>query len=134
MDEHPNVALVRQALEYVARGDLEAVLTLWGGESSYYALDSVGPPAEISGRDEIMDMMLTGRKLGDHWYETVDLRAVGDEIVVAHMRVHFTAGNTGETVVGDYLGVYRVQGSKIVMGCDFVDSGVQQFLQETWDR
>jgi ketosteroid isomerase-like protein len=134
MDEHPNVILVRRALEHVARGELEAVVAVWADESTYFALDSIGPPAEITGRDEILDMMLTGRKFGDHWYETVDVWAVGEEIVVAHMRVHFTATKTNESVVGDYLGVYRVQDGKIVMGCDFVDSGVQQFLADTWDR
>jgi ketosteroid isomerase-like protein len=132
MVEHPNVALVRRGLEEVARGELDAVLALWADEFVYYAFDSVGPPAEVTSREEFVNMMVTGRKMSVHSYEILDLRAVGQELVVAHMRVHMTATKTAESTTGDYLGVYRISEGKIVMGCDFVDGGLQQFLDGVW--
>ncbi len=132
MDEHPNVALVRRGLEEVARGELDAILSLWADEFVYYAFDSVGSPAEVTSREEFVDMMVTGRKMSEHTYEIVDLRSVGQDLVVAHMRVHMTATKTAESTTGVYLGVYRILEGKIVMGCDFVDGGLQQFLDGVW--
>lgn len=133
--EHPNAAFVRRALELVSGGDadVDAVLEMWSDDIAYYAFDSAGPPAVLSSREELTDMMLTGRKMmSAHTYDIVDVRAVGEELVVAQMRMHMTAARSGETVVGDYLGVYRVKHGRIVAACDFLDEPAQEFMEHAW--
>jgi ketosteroid isomerase-like protein len=133
MAEHPNVALVRKALEHVAQSDAEGVVGMWSDDMSYYAFDESGPPAEFLGHDEFLDMMRNGRKMmRDHSYEIIDIRPVGEELVVAHLRMHATSSRTGESVVGEYLGVYRIRNGQLVMGCDFVNPETEKLMEETW--
>jgi ketosteroid isomerase-like protein len=133
-DDHPNVAIVRRGLDDAARGDIDAELELWDDEAAYFAFDdSADAPAEVRGRTEIQDMMLVGHKIMQHhWYDIVDVRPVGDELVVAHLRVHSSAAKSPETAIGDYLGVYRIKDGRVEMACDFIDRDVRQFLDDAW--
>ena len=133
MSEHPNVALVRKCLDHVASGDMEGVAAMWSDKLSYFAFDETGPPAEIQGREEFLDMMRNGRQMvGEHAYDILDIRAVGDELVVAHLRMHATSSRTGQKLTTDYLGVFRVQDERLVMGCDFLNRETAQFMEELW--
>jgi len=133
MAEHPNVTLVRRALDLVAAGDPEGVLALWADDMAYFAFDEAGRPAEFHGHSEFLDVMRTGRQMmREHTYEIIDIRPVGDELVVAHLRTNATSSRTGRTVSGDYLGVYRVQDGHLAMGCDFVNHETGALMEENW--
>jgi ketosteroid isomerase-like protein len=132
MEEHPNVALVRKGLEFVANRDDEGLLSIWADDMRYYAIESSGPPAEW-GRKEFMDMMVTGhRMIPERSYETVDLRPIGRDMVVAHLRMHAMSGRTGEKVSGDYLAVFRARNGLLVEGWEFVSDEIQEFLDHSW--
>jgi len=133
MAEHPNVTLLRRALELVAAGEAEGVLALWADDMAYFAFDESGRPGVFHGRSEFLDMMRTGRQMmREHSYEIIDIRPIGDELVVAHLRTNATSSRTGRTVSGDYLGVYRVQSGQLVTGCDFVNHETEALMEETW--
>ena len=132
MEEHPNVALVRKGLEFVANGDDEGLLSIWSDDMRYYAVEEAAPPAEW-GRKEFMNMMVTGhRMVPERTYETIDLRPVGRDLVVAHLRMHAISGRTGEKVSGDYLAVFRARDGLLVEGWEFVSDEIQEFLAHTW--
>ncbi|HWE55301.1 MAG TPA: nuclear transport factor 2 family protein [Acidimicrobiales bacterium] len=131
MDEHPNVELVRRAMEFVAKRDDEGLLSIWSDDMRYVAIDSSGPPAEWS-RDEFLDMMVVGhRTVPERTYETVDIRPIGSDLVVAHLRMD-ASGRTGEQVTGDYLAVFRVRNGLLVEGWEFVSPEVAEFLDHSW--
>ena len=94
-DETPNVALVRRALEAMAAGDLEAVFSTWAPEFVYYGFDAEGGYKVCHGRDEMVEMF-TGLQnlLEQHEYSIVDLRQIGAELIVAHIRTHDVARKT----------------------------------------
>lgn len=132
MDEHPNVALIRRALEYVANRDDDGLLSVWHDDMRYYAIEGSGPTAEWD-RDEFVTMMTTGRRMvPEHTYEPLDLRAVGSDLVVAHCRIRATSSRTGEPVCGDYLCVLRVRDGLLSEGWEFVSDEIRQFLAQSW--
>jgi ketosteroid isomerase-like protein len=132
MDENANVAVVRKGLDFVAKRDDEGLLSVWADDMRYYAIENSGPPAEW-GREGFMNMMVTGhRMVPERTYETVDLRPIGRDLVVAHLRMHATSGRTGEEVSGDYLAVFRVREGLLVEGWEFVSDEIQDFLAHTW--
>jgi ketosteroid isomerase-like protein len=134
MDEHPNVALVRRGIDCVTRGDREALIALWSEDMTYYAVDEDGPPAELHGRDEFLDMMINGDTMvPKRGYEVVDLRPVGSDLVVAHLRLNATSARTGHSITADYVGIFRVKDGELVEGWDFVSHETQLFLAESWD-
>ncbi len=134
MDENPNVALVRKGIDCVARGDREGVVELWSEDMVYHAVDEEGPPAELRGRKEFLDMMENGSKmLPTHTYDVVDVRPAGSDLVVAHLRLHATSARTGRSITGDYVGVFRITNGQMVEGWDFVSHETQLFLAESWD-
>jgi ketosteroid isomerase-like protein len=134
MDEHPNVRLVRKGLDCVARGDVEGLVSLWSDDMTYYAIDEDGPPAELHGRKEFLDMMENGHKMvPTHTYDVLDVRCAGSDLVVAHLRLHATSARTGKSFEGDYVGIFRIKDSQLVEGWDFVSHETQLFLAEAWD-
>lgn len=65
--------------------------------------------------------MLAGQDLlKEHENELVDLRAVGEELVVAHVRTRAVAKNR-DSIVSEYVMVFRVRRGRILWGCDFID-------------
>src|SRR5688572_21253414 len=107
--EAPHVRVVRAALEVMSRGDIEATMAMWAPDFVYYGFDADGSHREIRGRDEFVEMFTGLQELFDeHQYEIVDLKGVGAEFVVAHIRSHDVARNTGTPHVADYLMVLQV--------------------------
>lgn len=134
MEEHPNVALVRKGLDCVARGDREALIALWSDDMTYYATDEDGPPAEMHGRKEFLDMMVNGNKMvHKHGLEVADIHPVGSDLVVAHLRLNGTSARTGQDFTSDYVGVFRIRNGQLVEGWDFLSHETQLFLAEAWD-
>jgi len=131
--EPPHVRVVRAALEVMSRGDIEATMAMWAPDFVYYGFDADGSHREIRGRDEFVEMFTGLQELfEEHQYEIVDLKGVGKELVVAHIRSHDVARNTGTPNVADYLMVLQIRDGKIRFACDFIDSSIQGFLDDAW--
>jgi ketosteroid isomerase-like protein len=132
-DEPPHVLTVRRALEAMAAGDIEGTMSMWAPGFVYYGFDADGSHREIRGRDEFVEMFTGLQELFDeHEYEIVDLRGIGAELVVAHIRSHDVARRTGTDHVAEYLMVLQVRDGKLRFACDFIDSSIQDFLDEAW--
>jgi len=128
-----NVALVRLGFEYVRRGDVAGMLSLWDENLDYYGFDASGLPVEYHGRDEALEMVTTGEKLvGDHSYDIVDIRPAGAELVIVHARIQFASRSPEESRTTDYVAVYRVRDGRVVSCCDFIDSATQRMLDRAW--
>ncbi|MGE0000120.1 MAG: nuclear transport factor 2 family protein [Ilumatobacteraceae bacterium] len=132
-DEPPHVRTVRLALEAMAVGDIERTMSMWAPGFVYYGFDADGSHREIRGRDEFVEMFTGLQELfQEHQYEIVELRGVGAELVVAHIRSHDVARRTGTGQVADYLMVLQVRDGKLRFACDFIDSSIQDFLDDAW--
>jgi ketosteroid isomerase-like protein len=133
MDEPANVSVVRRALEMIAAGDIEAMFELWEADFVYYGFDAEARPRECRGREDFGELFGVGQRLLErHENEIVDLRAVGTEFVVAHIRSHAVARNSQRNQVADFLLVLHVRNGKIHFACDFIDSSIQDFLDSAW--
>jgi ketosteroid isomerase-like protein len=132
-DEPPHVQTVRRALEAMAHGDIEGTMSMWAPGFVYYGFDADGSHREIRGRDEFVEMFTGLQQLfQEHQYEIVNLTGVGSELVVAHIRSHDVARRTGTGHVADYLMVLQVRDGQLRFACDFIDSSIQDFLDEAW--
>jgi ketosteroid isomerase-like protein len=128
--EHPNVALVRANLAKVMAGDIDGALEDWAEGGRYHAFDADGIESrDISG---VAEIVTAGRRLLEHHEnELVEVRAIGDELVSLHLRVH-ARSHTQRTMSAEYLIVLNVRDGKIRWACDFIDTSIQAFLDEAW--
>lgn len=133
MEEHPNVSLVLKGLDFVSKRDAEGVMSIWAKDMTYYVVEDSGPPAEPMGREDFVGMMQTGsRMIPDRSYEVVHIQAAGSDLVAAHLRIRGTSARTGESVSGDYVGVFRITAGVISAGWEFTSHETQQFLDDSW--
>lgn len=132
MDEHPNVALVLKAFDYVSKRDTEGLMGTWAEDMVYYVVEESGS-TEATGREEVLQMMQTGsRMLPDRAYDVVHIEPAGSDLVTAHFRVSGTSGRTGEKVVGDYVGVFRIHDGLLTEAWEFTSHETQEFLDSAW--
>jgi ketosteroid isomerase-like protein len=132
-DGQTNVDLVRRGLDCVARGDVDGLIALWSEDMTYYAIDEDGPPTELHGRKEFLDMMENGHMMvPTHTYDVIDVRPAGSDLVVVHLRLHATSARTGQSIEGDYVGIFRIKDGQLVEGWDFVSHETQLFLAQCW--
>ena len=133
MAEQPAVALVREAFELAASGDVDAMFELWAPDFAYHGVDAEGRISSVQGREELVAVMASGeRMLASHENRLVELRAVGSELVVAFVHVSAVARNTGVTQDADYVLVVHVRDGRLTWACDFIDSSIQEFLDRAW--
>ncbi len=110
---HRNVETVRRALtDLSALPDLLSSELVWHffGEIEGVAVDHVGPEAVFT------DLWAKLFEVGDGTFAVVpvDIRSVGDELVVAHVKV-----TVGTTVAGlDAVVVYRLRDGLIIEAFD----------------
>lgn len=117
----------------VAVGDIEQMFEMWEPDFVYYGYDAEARPRECRGRDDFAELLGVGQQLLErHENEIVDLRAVGAEFVVAHLRSHSVARNSQSNQDADFLMVLHVRNGKIHFAVDFIDSTIQDFLDSAW--
>lgn len=128
--EHPNVTLVREAFMRSAAGDIDGAMTFWAPGARYHAFDANG--VQSTDIDDAGDVMRSGRRLlEDHRNEIVEIRAIGDELVMMHLHAD-AVSHAGEQMHADYLLVLCVRDGAIHWGCDFIDRSIQDFLDNAW--
>ncbi|MCU1504798.1 MAG: hypothetical protein JWM12_4152 [Ilumatobacteraceae bacterium] len=129
-DEHPNVTLVRANFAKITSGDVAGAMADWDRDGRYHAFDADG----VESRDlsDVTDVVTAGQRLLEHHEnEIIEARAIGEELVSLHLRVHATS-RAGRTMTADYLIVLNVRSGKIRWACDFIDTTIQTFLDEAW--
>ncbi len=128
--EHPNVALVREAFARSAAGDIDGAMSYWADGARYHAFDANGD--QSTDIDDAGEVMRTGQRLlEDHHNAIVEIRAIGDELVMMHLHAD-AVSRSGEQMHGDFLVVVCVRAGRIRWGCDFIDSSIQNFLDKAW--
>lgn len=128
--EHPNVAIVRSSFAKTMEGDIPGAKASWAPGARYHAFDAEA----IEPRDvlDIEEIVRSGQELlARHDNEIVDIRPVGDELVVLQLRVTATS-RTGKDMQAEYLIVLCVRDGLIQWACDFIDRSIQAFLDDAW--
>ena len=122
--------VVLDSLAKVATGDIDGAMSCWVPGGRYHAFDAEG--VESTELRDATDVMSIGRQLLErHENEVVAVTPVGNELVVAHLRVH-AVSKSGGTMSAEYVIVLSVRDGKIRWACDFIDSAIQTFLDDAW--
>jgi ketosteroid isomerase-like protein len=128
--EHPNVAIVRRSLLEIARGEIGAAMEDWAPDARYHAFDADGVESRDVHRAEQV-VAMGQRLLAHHDNDVVDIRPVGDELVLLQMRTR-AVSRSGRRLTSEFLIVVSVRDGKIRWACDFIDSALQAFLDDAW--
>ena len=127
--DHPNVELVRRGFEAMAAGDLDAVINLYAPDLKYYASDLDGRPRVFASRDELFGLVAEAMVLDDeHSNELVDAFAVGDSLVMAHIRGHRRSRATQEILEMDYIMALRIDDGVVTQGVDLIDAVAESYF------
>lgn len=127
------MTLVLKALDFVSKRDTDGLMSIWAKDMAYYVVEESGPPAEPTSREEFIRMMQTGsRMVPDRAYDVVHIQTAGSDLVTAHLRITATSVRTGESVTGDYVGVFRIRDGLLSEGWEFTSHETQQFLEDSW--
>ena len=126
--DHPNVELVRRGFEAMAAGDIEGTLAMFSPDLRYYGGDGTGGSREFSSRDDFFGMVLELMAQNEVFTdELIDAYAVGDEIVMAHVRGHRQAPGQ-EPLLFDYVMAFRVHDGVVTHGVDVFDSDAEEYM------
>ncbi|MBI2169566.1 MAG: hypothetical protein HYU28_08720 [Actinobacteria bacterium] len=60
--------------------------------------------------------------------ELVKAYPVGDSLVMAHVRGHRRARETGEVLDNDFVMAFRIEDSQVTAGCDLIDRSTEEFF------
>ena len=126
--DHPNVDLVRHGFEAMAAGDLDAVINLYSPDLKYYGGDQYGRSREFASRDAFFGMLAEAIALNDEFStELVDAFAVGDSLVMAHVRGHRRSRATQEILETDFIMAMRIEDSVVTQGVDLIDGIAESY-------
>lgn len=132
--DHPNVEFLRRGFDALAAGDLDTVTNQFSPDLVYYGGDEFGRPKEMRSRDEFFGVLLAAMERCDEYdTELVDAYAVGDEIVMAQVRLHRRRRTTGEVFDTDIVMVFRIEEGAITRGVDLLDSSAEAWFGQTED-
>jgi ketosteroid isomerase-like protein len=131
-NDHPNVDFIRRGFDALAAGDLDTVTNQFSPDLRYYGADQFGRPREMQSRDELFGVLLAAMERFDEYdSELVDAYAVGDEIVMAQVRLHRRRRDTGASFDTDIVMVFRVEEGAITRGVDLLDSAAETWFGQT---
>jgi ketosteroid isomerase-like protein len=129
--EHPNVALVRRGFDAMASGDLETAFGLFSPALRYYGYDATGTPREFRDRDEFFGMVLEAMSLMDEFVtELVEASAVGDSLVMAHVRGRRRVRGDERTETFDFAMVFRIEDGRATHAMDMIDARAEEFYKQ----
>lgn len=128
-NSHPNVAMVRSGFEALGAGDLDTVVNQYAPDLKYYGGDQHGRAREFNSRDEFFGMAIEAMTLNDEFSnELVEAFAVGEELVMAHVRAHRRSRSNGDVLDADYVMVLRIEDGVITRGVDLIDSMAERYF------
>ena len=125
---HPNVDVVRRAFEAMATGDMATVLEIFSPDLAYFGADQLGRFRSFDSRDEFFGMVMEGMALNSRFEnELVDAFAVGDSLVMAHVRGHRAPASGGVPMTFDYVMVLRLEGAVVTRATDLIDADFERY-------
>ena len=132
--DHPNVDFIRRGFEALAAGDLDTVTSQFSPDLRYYGADQFGRPTEMQSRDELFGVLLAAMERFDEYdSDLVDAYAVGDELVMAQVRLHRRRRTAGDVFDTDIVMVFRIEDGAITRGVDLFDSEAERWFGQADD-
>ncbi len=127
--DHPNVELIRRGFNALAEGDIATAVAQFSPQMSHYGADQLGRTREFGSADDLFGMMLEAMALNDEYRnELVDAFAVGDSLVMAHIRGHRRAKYTQAVLDFDYVMVFRIEGGQITRSVELLGTEAESFF------
>ena len=131
MTEHPNVALVRSGFEAMAAGDVESVMQMYSSDLKYYGWNAQAEQQAFTSRDEFFAMVFDAMSHCDEFaMDLVNAYAVGDSLVMAHIRAHRRARDSRRTLDDDFAMVFRIDDGVVTHGVDMIGPSFVEFWKE----
>lgn len=126
---HPNVAIVQKAFEALAAGDVATVLNGYSPELAYFGADQFGRFRSFDSRDEFFGMVMEAM-VSHSLFENqlVDAYAVGDSLVMAHVRGRREPADGGDPLSFDYVMVLRLEEGIVTRATDLIDASAEQYF------
>ncbi len=112
MEEHPNVALWREAEQAFSRGDMTTVQRFWSGDVVYHFAGDNPLAGDHKGKDAVLAVFAKMGELteGTLHIEVHDVLANDDHVVAL---VRLSASRKGKQQTWNGINVYHVQNGKI---------------------
>jgi ketosteroid isomerase-like protein len=127
--DHPNVDFIRRGFAALGTGDIDTATNQFSPSLEYYGADELGRPREMHSRDELFGVLLAAMARFDQYdNELVDAFAVGEELVMTHVRLHRRRRTTGEVFDTDIVMAFRVEDGVISRGVDILDSAAEAWF------
>ena len=125
---HPNVELIRRSFAAMASGDMATVLEVFSPDLAYFGADQTGQFRTFDSRDEFFGMVLEGMALNSRFEnELADAFAVGDSLVMAHVRGHRAPASGGVPTTFDYVMVLRLDNGVVTRATDLIDADFERY-------
>lgn len=126
--DHPNVEAIRAGFDALAQGDFDTALHQLAPDLEHYGAGVDGTHRLVD-RDGMLQILLEASTLNaEYTNDVVDLFAVGDSIVMGHLRGRRRSAATGEALDFDYMMAWRFRGGVIVQSVDLVDTDALPFF------
>ena len=128
--DHPNVEFVRRGFTALEDGDIDTAISQFSPDLLYVGSDQFGRVREFRSRDEFFGMVLEAMALHDEYSnDVVDAYAVGDSLVMVHVRGHRRARATGEVLDTDLVMSLRIDDGVITHAFDLIDARAEDYLR-----
>lgn len=125
---HPNVDMVRRAFAAMQSGDLATVLESFSPDLAYFGADQLGRFRLFDSRDEFFGMVMEGMALNSRFEnELVDAFAVGESLVMVHVRGLRAPASGGAAMTFDYVMVLRVDSGVVTRALDLIDADFERY-------
>ena len=126
---HPNVDTVRRAFTAMASGDITTVLEIYSPELAYFGGDQLGRFRSFGSRDEFFGMVMEAMALNRLFEnELVDAYAVGDSLVMTHIRGHRAPASGGDPMTFDYVMALRLEDGIVTRATDLIDADAERYF------
>lgn len=132
--EHPNVQFVRRGFEALANGDLDTAVNQFSPSLRYYGADQSGGTSEFGSRDELFAMLVEAIGLKEEYTnELVHAYAVGDSLVMAHIRGHRWPRGARNPLDFEYVMALEIADGVITSGVDLVPEAARAYVARPQD-
>ncbi len=113
MGEHPNVELLRKALDAFSRRDLDTLRSLWADDIVYHYSGASPLAGDYKGKDGVLSFFAKGMQLAGGTLRMVEVHDVlaNDEHGVALVRL--TGSREGRELAWNQANIYHIRDGKI---------------------
>jgi ketosteroid isomerase-like protein len=126
---HASVEIVRRGFAAMAAGDIDTVLTIYAPDLAYFGADHLGRFRSFASRDEFFGMVMDAMALNARFEnELIDAYAVGDSLVMAHIRGHRAPASGGDPLVFDYVMALRLEDDVVARATDLIDADAERYF------